>query len=189
MNRLRVLLFLCIVLVLSGAVQAIMVKCIGSKCDGPVLWDYCYEITLTATEFIDNFTVGIHSGCDIKNIRSPDGWGHIVSPSFEGQKHNTGFTPHGQKSSSNGNCDGRIGWSTSGTPLSGGTYDSFSFDSTCPPHDVGFMIKNDNTPLLREDWKLPVGMGFGPVHSPVPEPATICLFGLGGLLLRRRKSA
>jgi hypothetical protein len=32
------------------------------------------------------------------------------------------------------------------------------------------------------------GVHTGEVYGPVPEPATICLLGIGGLLLRRRKS-
>jgi hypothetical protein len=38
------------------------------------------------------------------------------------------------------------------------------------------------------DWAAPISTGAGPVCAPVPEPVTLALFGLGGLMLRRRKA-
>jgi hypothetical protein len=69
-----------------------------------------------------------------------------------------------------------------GGSISNGVY-YFGYYTTCPLVTVGFLASENSSTVLNEDWDQPVGTGLGPVHAPVPEPASVLMLGLGGVLI------
>ena len=176
-------------LAFCGTAQAAYtVVCNGSESGGSGPRDYYYEITLGDSNQMDYFQVGTECGllAHYTNIVGPEGWTFVLGSEIL-EPHYEGKTDHGSISPGTGSPDVDIVVYWFGTDLTGaGTY-YFGFDNPHPSHDVGGLVEDDMVNVWNEDWDLAVGTGAGPLHGPVPEPATIILLGLGGLALMRRR--
>ena len=171
---------------LATTVQAATVTCGCSGC-GSSPCTYSYTVTLGATQLMDYFQVGACC-CDLRDVVTPTDWSFIGCTYYKTEPHYYPCTPHGQISPGPaGDCEQVIVWTRDPSAGPGGVY-VFGFTSDCEPHDVGFLVENAGAVVKNENWEMPVGQGHGPVHGPIPEPATISLLVLGGLALLRRRS-
>lgn len=204
-KALLLLSMLCMLLPLAG--QAITVECdlSGNLCDGgsgttlgTVTRDMFYSITLSAAESIDFFQNGwfdggLPSGWDsqasdfivVDSSGVDQGW--LIAVEAGGEPWGN-FTPHGGTGSAAGTTDAILTWNENGGgSISDGTY-YFGYNTTQPFADVGFLTA---TTVLNEDWDEAVGQGLGPIHAPVPEPATALLLfvsaGVVGVIRRIRR--
>ena len=200
MNGKGMVCLLC-TLALAASAQAVpvasLVECVGQvggESGGPLGLDYCYKITLPMMDF---FGVATHagSGAGFTNVAAVDEFGTSLAGWFGGWQaipdddppDFSGFTPHGGHSTPDGTCEAGFGWE--GPALGAGVY-YLGFDHGGAPHDASWLAEVNDAEVATTDWYSSVGDGFGPVHSPVPEPMTLSLLGLGaiGLLRRRRNS-
>ena len=95
-------------------------------------------------------------------------------------------TPHNVVSPGpTGSCPQITLWT--GPGITGGGF-FFGHFSPLLSHDVGWTAGVPPFPA-KENWGAPVGMGAGPVHAPIPEPATMTVLVIGalGVLARRRR--
>ncbi len=175
---------LLIVIGLTVAAEAATVICNGQESGGSGPRLYIYEVTLGPGESMTAFDVGT---CDLSlmnywNWLQPAGWAPVP---FSGSEPHIGLkTPHGMISPGPaGNCAGAVMWT--GPALGPGTW-LFGYDNENRSHDVGWTVSPLANPS-NENWSAPVGMGFGPVHGPLPEPAMLSLLVLGGPALMRRR--
>jgi hypothetical protein len=190
--------------------STITVGCIGTESGGwggPLGWRYAYEVTVVDTPGdlgMWYFQVGT---CDLtlanySRVMITDmlgnpipGWqtvypGGTANP-HDIEAHRDGKTPHGTVSQGPlGIAQGYVRWDIiPGTPtIPDGTTVFCGFDNPNTSHDVGWTAGIPGMTDVNEDWSQGVGFGYGPVHGPVPEPATLLLMGAGltGLLARRR---
>jgi len=203
----------CLVLVMVFAAGGpasgsdIHVGCVGLESGGwggPLGWQYAYEVSVIQTPEhvgMTGFQVGtcdlIH--LDYSNVMITDvhgvpipGWIAIwPNRGTEVKPHLDAKTPHGAVSPGpQGLTLGNVSWTptTADTPsVPDGTTVFCGFDNPKSSHDVGWTAYIDGAMWLDENWTQPVGWGAGPVHGPVPEPATLSLLALGGLALIRRR--
>lgn len=174
-------LILMLILVLSVPTLAQQsVVCNGQICGGNGIRAYEYDVYRTQ---VTNFEIGWHCGLCLYDVLMPSGWQWQII-NVEVYKDDP-FTPHGIVSPWSDYCPQFLRWSgpAVNNPI-------FGFNSTCPPHDVGWSVNSPFGPG-QENWAAPVGLGEGPVHSPVPEPASLLALGSGlvalaGTILRRR---
>jgi hypothetical protein len=172
---------------LTAAAEAgFIVSCIGTDSGGsggPNARDYAHEVVLTQATRLTAFYV---NACDTDasnytNIEAIDtdgtalaGWAVSVLTNITGGEQAADVkTPHGQVSRDWSHVP-PAGVMWTGNELTApGTY-YFGFNNSRPSHDVGWGMSGAFV-IDAESWAEPVGMGEGPVHGPVPEPATMAL--------------
>ena len=187
-----------VALTLAGPADGATVQCIGTESTGwggPLGQRYCYEVNLAAGDTMTSFNVGDCSGFAIGGCAVVDAAGNAIpgwGPCAPGQPelHCDVKTPHGGISPGPfGSCKGGIVWT--GPAIAGVAGPIFlGFNCTLPSHDVGWTLINVAPGVPgKENWQMPVGMGCGPVHGPIPEPMTLSVLALGACLslLRRRR--
>ena len=136
---------------------------------------------------LSNYT-GIHHSSNWMLIGGIGGT-LVLNPAVAEAHYSGPWTPHGSISQGpDGQCPYSVMWSIpAGDDSTPDTY-YFGFDNLNPPHDVGGTIY---TQLLGytwdENWLSAVGTGAGPLHGPIPEPATLSLLALGTLAVIRRR--
>jgi len=185
---------LAVMFITSGVAQGqLIVNCIGTESGGtggPLFSPYCYEVNVPTIQQMIAFDVGDHTGAApgiyaVDALGNPIGW--IGAPGQPGSEQDFDEkTPHGLLSGGpTGACPAITLWT--GPPITGGPY-YFGHFSEEHSHDVGFTV-GTLTGAVKENWLAPVGMGFGPVHAPIPEPATMTVLAIGalGVLVRRRR--
>lgn len=186
---------LCVLLPFFG--QAATVKCLGADAPGAhegytvgtTTRDLFYEVTLTDEE-IDYFHVGWFGCSTATDFVALDSSGTSIgwSEKFDsGNEPYTGYVDHGETTTSIGNTPSLLVWDDGGNSISNGTF-YFGYDFECSLVTVGFLAMDFGSTVLNEDWAEEVGRGLGPVHAPIPEPATAMMlaFGAGvGVFVRR----
>ncbi len=186
---------LCMLLPLAG--QAITVECHGFA-TAPITRDILYRVTLGTTESIDYLHNGwfadgsvngwVSQGSDfivVDALGVSQNWTINIASISEPY---TNYVEHGLIATSIGNTDAVLQWQEDGGgSISDGVY-YFGYNTEQPLVTVGFLTSST---VLNEDWDEPVGQGLGPIHAPVPEPATALLMvvatGAIGVFRRVRK--
>ena len=202
-----VAMVLCAATPTTAAVTAV---CNGTACGGDGPRDYWYEVTTTQQYDGFEFAAGTadrsegNYGNSMVAYLVGDAWVELDDGANPGGDYDTfwGYGPqldiHAPKTvhgggpvTPNGKSNMVIMWSVYTILNPAGTY-GFGYDNDTDPLDVSWFFDEGGPPEdATSDWSKVVGMGKGPVHGPLPEPATLALLVLGGLgvLLRgRRKS-
>ena len=160
--------------------------------------DYAYVATVAPGDVFTELEIGMPGPCQsITDIVATDNFGVILDgwdwemvsvESYEDQEDwYPAKTPHGFFSPGpTALTPWRLTWE--GPALSVGVY-WFGFNSPCHSVDVGWSAGVQVNPN-EENWDMPVGLGLGPVHAPIPEPLSVALMGVGAAVigLRRRIS-
>ncbi len=175
---------------LLARADAPQVLCVGTESGGSGPRQYAYDVTGGLLLML--FTLGTNdlNSDNYTNILIPENWNFAVES--EGMAHAHGTkTPHGSVSPGPCYCltEGRVRWWTEDTDYA--THSAiFGYDHPWSSEDVGWLMVETVPPETVghiTGWELPVGTGFGPVHGPLPEPATLGLLLLGGLALLKRR--
>ena len=152
---------------------------------GPHARDYAYQVVSDGSQGLQEFWVGLDTTA-ITEVEALDasgnalaGWSYVVDqPGTLADP----YTNHGVVSGHSKSTKYKIIW-TGNTDPGAGTY-WFSFNCPEVPEDVGWYIGGG----YSENWSIALANAdFGPVHGPLPEPATCALLALGGLVALRRK--
>ncbi len=183
----------CPALLARADVAPPQVLCTGSENGGSGPRQYAYEVDADGFA-ITEFMVGTNdlNSDNYTNLLIPENWNFAIEQVGMAHAHGT-KTPHG--SISLGPCYcltyGRVRWWTEDVTNAVGSF-TFGYDHPWFSEDVGWGLSTPTTwmpwpPEFYEHWQAPVGTGFGPVHGPLPEPATLGLMLMGGLALLRRR--
>lgn len=184
--KIRLLIALCALLPFIG--QAITVECDNYEgfTVGSYTRDYFYKVTLGATEQVDYFQVArLVDASYITDIVALNasavplsGWAGQCDTATEPY---TGFFAHGTTIGATPLTTTPLDVEWSGSSLGEGVY-WFGYNSLLPMATGGFLASGSAT-SLSEDWNEELGQGVGPVHIPIPEPASVLMLGLGGVLI------
>ena len=163
------------------------VICNGNKCGGNGPRDYYYDVSMGVSEQFTSFGVGVHDPvlAHYGNQLIPAGWSVAVNVTAGWEQKDDPFHAHGVVSPWSGQCPYTIFWlDTSSNPLQSF---GFGFNYNAAPHDTGWFCSG-----VKENWAMPIGMGQGPVHSPVPEPGPLVVLGWGliasaGTIMKMRR--
>jgi hypothetical protein len=179
---------------LASVGVAPMIHYIGSESGGAGPRQYAYDID-SAGHPMTEFQVGTNDLeiADYTNVLIPPNWQFAVESVHMGHIDDVS-TPRGQVSPGPCRCltRGSVRWWTD-EPLSAVEAFVFGYDHPWSSEDVGWTLVTSpedpmpNPYVLRENWDAPVGTGLGPVHGPVPEPATLLLLTFGALATLSRK--
>jgi hypothetical protein len=177
------------VVLLATPAQAAVVACRGTESGGTGSRLYYYGVILGPDEALTDVQIGtddLNLG-NYTNFIQPAGWSWSLI--YAEDQHAAVKTPHGLVSPPpSGTCPAAVKWS--GPVFNGpGTF-YFGYDNPNPSHNVSWTVTGEDfagSPVTSTvDWAFPVG-DHGPVHGPVPEPATMGLLALGALALPRRR--
>jgi hypothetical protein len=117
----------------------------------------------------------------------PLGWDFAVEEGPMAHLHRV-KTPQGKVSPGPCRCTtkGRVRWWTEDPALAVEDF-TFGYNHPWPSEDVGWVLetRREGPPIelftMREHWGSPVGMGYGPLHGPLPEPGRVVLVGIGAV--------
>jgi hypothetical protein len=165
-----------LVLATAGLSYATTVECIGVESGGGGgtlqcgARQYVYKITPTAP--ITSIEIPTESGvaAAYTNRCAPVGW-TMVLVTNTGLAHASAKTGHGSVSPGPvGSCPFKMIWSgpAMAVPFEVG------FDHPSPSHDAAWVTSD----LFAASWAAAVGLGVGPVHSPIQEIPTLTEWGL-----------
>ena len=175
-------------------------------------YDYLYELTVAFGDHINIFQVGTCDGnvFNYTNVAYSPNWApalltggwldltpwviedHHSAPPVTAHGDYVGTLPGspgpGPGSAPDGQCPYVVQWAHPAGNAGPATY-YFGFNNINEPHDVGGTAGDLTLQTITwdEDWTKRVGMGQGPLHGPVPEPATLTMLALGSLALLRRR--
>jgi hypothetical protein len=194
-------------LALGNVAPPVNISCGGTLCDGGGQRDYQYTLQniwatpITITEFY--IGTGDLAISDYSNWIAPQGFtstAAVASWDILGQNYSilttTGMeTPHGDFPTRDlSDSLGGIVWTGNVTIESGATV-TFGFDNPNESWDFQWLVSAPGTPIwptITANIYVPIAgptgtFTTGYVHSPIPEPATLILLSLGGLLLRKNR--
>jgi hypothetical protein len=179
-------------LLVTSASAQVAVVCNGTESGGNGPRNYWYEVTIPAGVTFEDLEVGT---CD----PALGNYGAVLAAQWLGgawvplpwqwQLQAASWPDHRPKTAHgggpvapNGNCTNQVAWW--GSPLGAGRY-GFGYNHPYRSHDVSWYLSPG---VAQVNWNAVVGMGQGPVHGPIPEPASLGLFVLGAVLGLRRRS-
>ncbi len=214
MKKLYLISACALLLLLASSGQAVplqdAIHCIGTESGGGGVRQYNYDIyngeAIPLTDVIvgtDDLTVLNYTnwfmsqqGWNASIVGGASFWGPIWKNDYKTAHGLVAPTPPPEGSLTAGVV--LFSWGgVVGSPILPGQTASFGFDN--PNHSINvdwYTNPQGGTPA-GANWLSPVGTGKlgwgvwtdGPVHGPVPEPATMTLLGLGALgLLRKRRA-
>ena len=161
----------------------------GTEAGGDGPREYAYDVDANEGDPIMEFrlAVGDLNLDNYGDVLMPDGW-HLTVDDDVTMGCYGGYTPIGGTATLLKHVThDSILWSTDDPKFA---IESFTFGFNHPglAGDVAWGLLNSRDESFSET-SLVVGLGFGPVHGPslIPEPATLTLLALGGLLVTRRR--
>jgi hypothetical protein len=181
-----------------GAQPSVLVSCEGTESNGGGLLQYQYEFKNFggAPVTISRFDLGCEDGnlADYLNWLMPQGWNATAGPGGFGWANVGVKTPHGAFAPVPGGSSAHVVfWDPQnvGVVLNPGQTVLFGFDNPNNSENVDWLASNALGGVVGANWASavagPIGVFTdGPIHAPVPEPATLALLALGGAALVRR---
>jgi hypothetical protein len=137
----------------------------GMTSAGPRQFIYRVKVPTGGLVSVSSVDVGVHmldvhGLADYVNLVMPAGW---TLTAVSGTPPDPGFvcTPHGNVSAIGGNCNVILRFS--GPPQTSSFTLAYDFDHNWDVHDANWKASNGN----RANWTKPVGLGEGPLHSPM----------------------